>query len=177
MVEDTQNLKNESLDLMTNAGILRTTQKATIPGWGRAWFNNQARTNIFSYAEMAKRHHITYDSNIEDAFIVHLPHKKVKFTKTDQGLYVYKSRIKKTKKTKHQFMNTVAEKKIEIKRTPQEPPGFKFAGVNDKQDTYSSIAGVNENLPIVEEEIKNEILQIKNEKLQKEIKKTKVNNN
>ena len=31
MVEDIQDMKNESLDLMTNAGILRTTQKATIP--------------------------------------------------------------------------------------------------------------------------------------------------
>ena len=40
MVEDIQDMKYESLDLVTNAGILRTTQKATIPGWGRAWFNN-----------------------------------------------------------------------------------------------------------------------------------------
>ena len=131
IVENIQNMKNKSMDLLINVGILRTTQNAIIPGWGRAWFNNQARTNIFSYAKMAKRHHITHAFNIEDAFIVHLPHKKVKFTRTDQGLYVYKQRIKKTKQTKHQFMNTVAEKKIKIERTQQEPPGFKFAGVDN----------------------------------------------
>jgi hypothetical protein len=32
MVRDIRDIKNESLDLVTNAGILRTTQKATIPG-------------------------------------------------------------------------------------------------------------------------------------------------
>ena len=78
MVENIQKLENKSLHLVTNAGTLKTTQKATIPGWGKAWFNPNAITNIFSYAEMAKRHRITYDSNHEDAFIVHLPHKSIK---------------------------------------------------------------------------------------------------
>jgi hypothetical protein len=83
MVRDIHNIDNKSHDLVTNAGILRTTQKATIPGWGKAWFNPQAISNIFSYAEMAKRHGITYDSNKEDAFIVYLSDKKIKFTKTN----------------------------------------------------------------------------------------------
>jgi hypothetical protein len=56
LVEDIQDMKNKSLDLVTNAGILRMTQKATIPGWGRAWYNEEAKTNIFSYAEIAKKH-------------------------------------------------------------------------------------------------------------------------
>ena len=47
---------DESLDLVTNAGVLRTNLKANIPGWGKAWFSPHAITNIFSYAEMAKRH-------------------------------------------------------------------------------------------------------------------------
>jgi hypothetical protein len=37
--------------------------------------------------EMAKQHRITYNSNTKDASIIHLPNKKVKFTKTEQGLY------------------------------------------------------------------------------------------
>ena len=117
-------MKHESLELVTNAGILRTTQMATIPGWGRAWYNEQAKTNIFSYAEMAKKHWITYDLEIEDAFKVHLPNKIVKFTKTDQGLYIYKPRIKKNKKTSRQFMNKSQDKNIKIKRAPEKPPGF-----------------------------------------------------
>jgi hypothetical protein len=67
MVRNIRETNKEYLDLVTNAGVLRTTQKATIPGWRRAWFNPHAITNIFSYAEMAKQHRITYDSNTEDA--------------------------------------------------------------------------------------------------------------
>jgi hypothetical protein len=46
-------------------------------------------TNIFSYAQMVDRHPVTYDSTKEDAFIVHLLHKQVKFTQ-ENGLYVYR---------------------------------------------------------------------------------------
>ena len=55
---------------------------------------------------MSKRHCITYDSNTEDAFIVQLPHKQVKFTKTEQGLYIYKPKIKKNN-TEKQLVNTI----------------------------------------------------------------------
>jgi hypothetical protein len=41
---------------------------------------NKAMMNIFSYAQMVDRHPVTYDSTKEDAFIVHLQHKQVKFT-------------------------------------------------------------------------------------------------
>ena len=90
MVRDIRETKNGSLNHVTNAGVLQTTQKATIPGWGEAWFNPNVITNIFSYAEMAKKHWITYDLDKEGAFIIYLPDKKVKFSKTDQGLYVFK---------------------------------------------------------------------------------------
>ena len=110
MVNDIHETSEEPLNLITNAGILQTTQKATLPGWGEVWFNPQAITNIFSYAEMAKRHRITYDSNKEDAFIVQLPHKQVKFTKTEQGLYIFKPKIKKNK-NEIQMVNTIEENK------------------------------------------------------------------
>jgi hypothetical protein len=38
---------------------------------------------------MVDRHPVTYDSTKEDAFIVHLPHKQVKFMR-ENGLYVYR---------------------------------------------------------------------------------------
>jgi hypothetical protein len=59
MVNNIRLSKNNLLDLVTNAEILRTNHKATIPGWGEVWFNPHAITNIFSYAEMAQRHRIT----------------------------------------------------------------------------------------------------------------------
>jgi hypothetical protein len=63
--------------------------KADVPGWGEVWFDPTAMTNIFSYAQMVDRHPVTYDSTKEDAFIVHLLHKQVKFTR-ENGLYVYR---------------------------------------------------------------------------------------
>jgi hypothetical protein len=60
---------------------------------------------------MAKRHYITYNSKKEDAFTVHLPDKKVKFTKTNQGLYICKPKIKPLIETQAQFINTINENK------------------------------------------------------------------
>jgi hypothetical protein len=80
---------DEELTLTTNAGVLQTKMKADVPGWGEVWFDPTAMTNIFSYAQMVNRHPVTYDSTKEDAFIVHLPHKQVKFMQ-ENGLYVYR---------------------------------------------------------------------------------------
>jgi hypothetical protein len=93
LVSNILNTTNESLNLVTNAGILQAGQKVTIPGWGKVWFNPHAIINIFSYLEMAKRYCITYDSNVEDTFTVHLPDRQIKFTKIDQTLYIYKPKI------------------------------------------------------------------------------------
>jgi hypothetical protein len=63
--------------------------KANVPGWGEVWFNPAAMMNIFSYAQMVDRYPVKYDNNKEDAFIVHLQHKQVKFTQ-ENGIYVYR---------------------------------------------------------------------------------------
>ena len=59
---------------------------------------------------MAKHHCIIYDSSKEDAFTVYLD-KKVKFMKTDQGLYIYKPKINQTNKTQAQFVATIDKNK------------------------------------------------------------------
>ena len=96
MVTDIKEV-NEHLDYVTNAGVFKTTTKSMIPGQKIAWFNPEAITNIFSYSEMAQKYRITYDLSIEDAFIVHLSDKQVRFTKTNQRLYAYKPLVKKTR--------------------------------------------------------------------------------
>jgi hypothetical protein len=75
MVQNIRSAGKEVMKLATNGGILETTMKADLPHWGEVWFNPKAITNIFSYAEMADKHKITYDSSSQDAFIVHLPHR------------------------------------------------------------------------------------------------------
>ena len=47
-------------------------------------------TNIFGFAKLAEKYRIVYDSDVEDAFHVYTGDKVVKFTRTDEGLYVYK---------------------------------------------------------------------------------------
>jgi hypothetical protein len=51
-----------------------------------------------------------YSLNKEDAFTVYVPDKKVKFMKTEQGLYVFKPKIKKST-MEAQFVDTVNENK------------------------------------------------------------------
>jgi hypothetical protein len=67
----------ESWELHTYGGIMITTLKCNVPDFGEAWFNPEANTNIFSYAEMAKKYRIASDSKHDYAFTVRLPNKKV----------------------------------------------------------------------------------------------------
>jgi hypothetical protein len=36
-------------------------------------------TNIFGFSDLKKKHQITYDLNKEDAFLVHMDNKNIKF--------------------------------------------------------------------------------------------------
>ena len=42
-----------------------------VAGFGRVWYDEGAIANIFSIQDLKNKHHITYDSEIEDAFLVH----------------------------------------------------------------------------------------------------------
>ena len=81
--------EDDQLILATNAGNLITNQKATVPGYGKVWFKEEAMTNVFSLANMEKRHHITYDSAKESAFIVHTDKGPLRFEKGPENLYYF----------------------------------------------------------------------------------------
>jgi hypothetical protein len=55
----------ETLEVSMNGRKLFASQKATVPNYGKVWYNPNAVTNIFSLSEMEKKHHITYDSTKE----------------------------------------------------------------------------------------------------------------
>ena len=59
---------------------------------------------------MADRFRITYDSEREDAFIVNLPNKPVRFERIGMNLYVFKPKVKASPE-KAQLLNTVEENK------------------------------------------------------------------
>ncbi len=49
-----------------------------------------SKYRIFSMAEMASKYRITYNNTIEDALIVHVNNKKIRFKKAPSGLHVLK---------------------------------------------------------------------------------------
>jgi Reverse transcriptase (RNA-dependent DNA polymerase) len=103
---------NELLELNTNGGQLFTNQCATVPDYGEVWYDPSAITNIFSLAQLEKKYRITFDSKKEDAFLVHLPKKVVRFMKTESGLFVFKPKYDTTKDKKtclNQVIDSVEE--------------------------------------------------------------------
>lgn len=99
-----------SLELATNGGTLSSNKKAIVPNYGEVWYHPSAITNIFSFAEMEDRYRITYDSSAEKAFIVHLPDRQIKFTRSPSGLYYYKPNYR-TSTSEVTLVNSVEENK------------------------------------------------------------------
>jgi hypothetical protein len=105
-----------SLELSTNGDKIVTDKQATVPGVGKVLFNPDAMINIFSCAEMDNMYQIMYDSDLEKSFVVHLPHKKVEFNWSSNGLYCHiptysTSHVKHTSLVS-QSVDTVDENKL-----------------------------------------------------------------
>jgi hypothetical protein len=78
------------LVLATNAGVKHSNKEATVPGFGKVYYDKDTIANIFGFSDLKKNHRITYDSNKEDAFLVHMNDKINKFECSPDGLYQYK---------------------------------------------------------------------------------------
>ena len=79
-----------TLEMATNAGTRLTNQEANVPGFGTIWYDEGAIVNIFSFTELVEKHQITFNSSMENVFLVHQPDKIVKFECTPEGLYTYR---------------------------------------------------------------------------------------
>ena len=102
------------LELHTNGGPIYSKEQASVDKFGKVWYNKDSVANIFSFAEMRNRYRITYDSAVEDAFLVHTPKRKVRFKPLVNGLYSLNPK----KETQHctlegkfQMVNTLEENK------------------------------------------------------------------
>jgi Reverse transcriptase (RNA-dependent DNA polymerase) len=114
---------DDILEMATNAGNKFITLVADVPGLDdEVRFDKEGIANLFSLSKLVKHSRITYDSDIEDSFFMHMKDGSVtKFEHTPEGLYAfkvdteYKKDIEKSKsKTKKkgdcpQFIETVAE--------------------------------------------------------------------
>ena len=78
------------LIMSTNAGMKKMNIMGYVKGFGEAYYDPSQMANIFSFSHLVDKCRITYDSDIEDAFIVHRPNGPIKFSRTKEGLYAYK---------------------------------------------------------------------------------------
>ena len=90
LMEKIRESKN-TLELHTNTGCKRNKIEADMPGYGTVSFNPDAIAYIFRFADLVDKHRITYDSVKEDAFLIHMPQKIVKFKRSPEGLYFHQA--------------------------------------------------------------------------------------
>ena len=79
----------------TNAGSKVMKLKGEIEGFGEVWFDEEAVSNLMALCDLVRRgHRVTYDSDVEDAFVVHVRDAKgrilrqIYFKANNKGLYV-----------------------------------------------------------------------------------------
>jgi hypothetical protein len=107
---------NSKLELQTNGGpIVSNKTASSVNRFGKVWYNKDSvLANIFGLAEMRKKYRITYDSETEDAFIVHTPERQVRFKPLKNGLYslnLKKETHHQTTDGRFQLVNTLKDNK------------------------------------------------------------------
>jgi hypothetical protein len=60
-------------------GVKQSNREANVPGFGKVYYDEDAIANIFGFSDLKKKHRITYDSDKEDAFLVHMDNEIIKF--------------------------------------------------------------------------------------------------
>jgi hypothetical protein len=78
-----------TLELTTNAGTQTTKQIADVPGFGMVWYNKTSIANIFGLSDLKKKFRVTFDSEKDDAFTVHMDSGTLQFKCNPEGLYTY----------------------------------------------------------------------------------------
>jgi hypothetical protein len=91
----------ESKTTLELAGTRTTKKIANVLGYGTVWHDETAIANIFGLSKLKKKHRVKYDSEKEDAFIVHMNKDTLKFERNPKGLYTYKVSNEYLKKQSH----------------------------------------------------------------------------
>jgi hypothetical protein len=78
------------ITMNTNVGSRKIEKNGDIPGMKyKVWYDDKSMANIFSFADLVDQYHVVYDSHVEDAFVVDVDGKEVKFPRSEEGLYYY----------------------------------------------------------------------------------------
>ena len=103
----------EMLRLHTSGGILDTYQKGHFGGF-TVWYNPKCLANILSLALVTEQYRVTLDTEMENAFNIHISEKHtMKFKCVSPGLYLFDaSNIDMSKlRNAFSFLNTVEDNK------------------------------------------------------------------
>ncbi|MEM7385683.1 MAG: hypothetical protein AAF514_12125, partial [Verrucomicrobiota bacterium] len=74
----------------TNVGSRILDTQGTMPGMTqKVWLDKKSIANIFSFKNVKNDYRVTYDSFVEDAFILHMKNGKIKFEANESGLYMH----------------------------------------------------------------------------------------
>jgi len=60
---------NKTEHLATNAGDIQVQQQGTLPDYGTVPYHTSAVTNIMSLAQLTDKYRVTFDSDVDNAFL------------------------------------------------------------------------------------------------------------
>jgi hypothetical protein len=83
-------ISKKPLLMSTNAGSKRINLEGNVMSYGKVYYDPDQLANIFGLASAIKKYRVTYDSDKEDAFLMHTKDGIVKFERTPEGLYAFK---------------------------------------------------------------------------------------
>jgi hypothetical protein len=92
MVTDIK-VSESPISILTNTGGNLIGLEASVPGNGPTWYDPNQMANFYGFSHMVDKYRITYNSNKEDAFLVHADKGIIKFPRTHDGLYAYRAVI------------------------------------------------------------------------------------
>src|SRR5210317_1230746 len=74
--------------MQTNAGNKELNTVGELPGLkSEVWIDPTCKVNVLSLSGLTDQYRVTFDSSVDDAFIVHDKYNKIRFGRTQEGLY------------------------------------------------------------------------------------------
>ena len=113
--------------MSTNDGMRKLTVNTDVEGIEVAKYDPQQIANILGFSHMANKFHVTYDSEVENAFFVYTEHKVIKFAQEGR-LYCYTPSKK--------YLNKVAEAKG-LSEDPEQEYSNVIASVQENKMGYT----------------------------------------
>jgi hypothetical protein len=104
--------------------------------YGKVYYDPDQLANIFGLASAIKKYRVTYDSDKEDAFLMHTKDNIVKFERTPEGLYAFKPT--------EDFLRQVADWK-QMKAPTSEPTVNLNTITDDQEGIDCLVSTVSEN--------------------------------